>query len=104
MTTLPPFITLFQKENLKRLFYGSDGIDSAYFHGKYVTFGRYWYQVYPDDAGFSFTHTDARPVLCIYEQLLAMKQAAEVAGLSKDDIEGIFWRNAHDALEIPYDA
>ncbi len=103
VTTLPPFITLFQKENLKRLFYGSDGIDSAFFHGKYVTFGRYWYQVYPDEAGFSFVHTDARPVLCIYEQLLAMKQAADVAGLSKDNIEGIFWRNAHEALGIPYE-
>jgi hypothetical protein len=100
VTTLHPFITLFQKENLERIFYGSDGIDSAFFHGKYVTFGRYWYQVYPDDAGFSVAHTDARPILCIYEQLLAMKQAAEVAGLSEDEIEGIFWRNAHTALEI----
>ena len=29
-----------------------------------------------------------------------MKQAAEIAGLSKDDIEGIFWRNAMEALQI----
>ena len=40
------------------------------------------------------------PVLCIYEQIMAMKQAAEIAGLSQDDIEGIFWRNAHEALQI----
>ncbi|MBS10567.1 MAG: hypothetical protein CME19_03045 [Gemmatimonadetes bacterium] len=100
VTTLRPFITLFQKEKLERIFYGSDGIDSAFFHGKYVPFGRYWFQVYPDNAGFSMAHTDARPILCIYEQLLAMKQAAEVAELSAEDIEGIFWRNAVTALEI----
>lgn len=45
-------------------------------------------------------HTDARPILCIYEQLLAMKQAADVASLSQEDIEGIFWRNAQMALGI----
>lgn len=101
VTTLYPFIVLFTKENLKRIFYGSDGIDSAFFHGKYVTFGRYWFQVYPDQQDFSDAHTDARPILCIYEQVLAMKQAADAAGLSKDDLEGVFWRNAHEALEIP---
>ena len=31
---------------------------------------------------------------------MAMKQAAEIAGLSRDDIEGIFWRNALEAFEI----
>ena len=40
-----------------RIFYGSDGVDSAFFHGKYVPFGRYWYQVEPDEAHFSFAHT-----------------------------------------------
>ena len=29
-----------------------------------------------------------------------MKQAAEIAELSADDIEDIFWRNATEALEI----
>ncbi len=100
VTSLPAFITLFQKENLKRIFYGSDGVDSTFFHGKYVNFGRYWYQVYTDDMNLSFAHTEARPILCIYEQMLAMKQAAEIVGFSNEDIEGIFWRNAVEALEI----
>ena len=100
VTTMPPFLTLFREEDLKRIFYGSDGVDSAFFHGKYVPFGRYWYQVEPNEEQFSFAHTDARPVLCIYEQIMAMKQAAEIAGLSKDDIEGIFWRNAIEAFQI----
>ncbi len=100
VTALPAFITLFQKENLKRIFYGSDGVDSTFFHGKYVPFGRYWFQVHTDEADLSLAHTDARPILCIYEQILAMKQAADVVGLSRDEIEGIFWRNAVEALEI----
>jgi hypothetical protein len=95
-----PFLTLFQKENLKRIFYGSDGVNATFFQGKYVAFGRYWYQVAPDEK-FSYAHTDDRPILAIYEQVLAMKQAADIAGLSKDDLEGIFWRNAHEALGIP---
>jgi glutamate-1-semialdehyde 2,1-aminomutase len=95
-----PFLTLFQQEDLRRLFYGSDGVNATYFHGKYVAFGRYWYQVEPDET-FSFAHTAARPILSIYEQLLAMKQAAEIAELSSDAIEAVFWRNAHEALGIP---
>lgn len=103
VTSLPAFITLFQKENLKRIFYGSDGVDSTFFHGKYVNFGRYWYQVYTDDMNLSFAHTKERPILCIYEQILAMKQAAETVGFSNEDLEGIFWRNAIEALEIGAD-
>ncbi len=94
-----PFLTLFQGENLKRIFFGSDGVNATFFHGKYVAFGRYWYQVTPDEK-FSYTHTDDRPILAIYEQILAMKQAADIAQLSREDIEGIFWRNAHEALGI----
>jgi hypothetical protein len=47
-----------------------------------------------------FPHCDGRPILVIYEQLLSMKQAAEIAELSSDDIEDIFWRNATEALKI----
>ena len=41
-----------------------------------------------------FGHTEFTPIVAIYEQLLAMKHAAEMAGFSKDQIEDIFWRNA----------
>ena len=29
-----------------------------------------------------------------------MKHAAEIAGLPRDDIEAIFWRNAYRAFEL----
>ncbi len=97
---LRPFLTLFTKENLKRIFYGSDGIGATFFHGKYAVFGRLWCTVEPDGKTLDFTHTTERPILSIYEPVLAMKHAAEIAGLSEDDIEGIFWRNAHEALGL----
>ena len=98
-----PFITLFQKEDIKRILYGSDGVDSTYFHGTYVALGRAWQALYTDELEqLKFDHTDARPILAIYEQLLAMKHAAEVAGLSIGDVEDIFWRNAVREMDIDW--
>ena len=95
-----PFVTLFQKEKIERLFYGDDGIGAMNFHGRLVSLGRAWQGLYADEAGLEFPHCDGRPILCVYEQLLAMKQAAEIAGLSRDDLEKIFWHNARRALGI----
>lgn len=100
VTDVRPFITLFSKENTKRLFYGSDGVDSTYFHGQYVALGRAWQALDTSRFELQFPHCDGRPILAIYEQLLSMKHAAEIAELSADDIEDIFWRNATQALEI----
>lgn len=94
VTDIRPFITLFTKENVNRIFYGSDGVDATYFHGQYAALGRAWQGVNADHAGLQFPHCDGRPILAIYEQLLSMKQAAEIAGLSAEDIERIFWKNA----------
>jgi hypothetical protein len=100
VTNVHPHLTLFQKEDLNRIFYGSDGVNATGFHGKYAVFGRYWFQVDPGEEGYGYAHTEARPIMAIYEQVLAMKQAADIAGLSRDDVERIFWRNAVEALEI----
>ena len=100
VTDVRPFVTLFQKEDLKRLFYGSDGIDAVSFHGQYVTLGRAWQTFYADESGLEFSHCDGRPILALYEQLLAIKHAAEIVGLSRDDVHDIFWHNADRALGI----
>ena len=88
------FITLFGKENKKRLFHGSDSIDAVHFRGRYVVFGRAWQYLDADKINLKYPHCDYRPILCVYEQFLAMKLAAEVVGLSKSDIQDIFWGNA----------
>ncbi len=94
VTDVRPFITLFSKENVRRIFYGSDGVDATYFHGQYCAFGRAWQGVDADKSDLRFPHCDGRPILAIYEQLLSMKHAAEIVGLSHSEIEDIFWRNA----------
>ncbi len=97
------FITLFQKEKIERLFYGSDGVDSTYFRGKYVAFGRAWQDVNTDRIQqIQFPHCDSKPILCIYEELLAIKHAAQITGLTQSDVEDIFWRNAMHAFNIDW--
>ena len=100
VTDIRPFITLFQKEDLSRLMYGSDGICACSFHGQYVALGRAWQGLQTDRIELRFPHCDGRPIISLYEQLLSMKHAAEIAGLSRDDIEAIFWRNACDAFDL----
>lgn len=102
VTDVRPFITLFQRENIGRIFYGSDGVDATYFHGQYVALGRAWQGLDVAKFDLRFPHCDGRPILAIYEQLLAMKHAAEIAGLTTEDIDRIFWRNATEAFGIEW--
>jgi len=102
VTDLRPLITLFQEEDIKRIFYGSDLVDSTFFRGKYVTLGRAWCGLNADQSSLRFPHCDGRPILAIYEQLLAMKHASEIVGLSSSDIEDIFWKNAESAFGVKF--
>ena len=102
VTDIRPLITLFQRERVERIFYGSDGVDATYFHGQYVALGRSWQGLDVSRFPLQFPHCDGRPILSIYEQLLSMKQAAEIAGLSRDDVEAIFWRNAVTAFGVEF--
>jgi len=102
VTDIRPLITLFQRERVERIFYGSDGVDSTFFHGQYVALGRSWQSLDVSKFSLQFPHCDGRPILAIYEQLLSMKQAAEIAGLSRDDVEAIFWRNAAAAFGVQF--
>jgi len=97
------FYTLFSKEKHNRIFFGTDGIDSTNFHGSYFSMGRAWKQLSLDSWGSQeLPHTGFRPILAIYEQLLAIKHASEMAGLSKEAVEDIFWRNAVEAFGIDW--
>ncbi len=93
--------TLFKNEDHRRVLYGSDNMLGCGFHGSYVSMGRFWYQVgVPTTRGEVTLHTDARPVLVIYQQLLCMKHAAELAELSTSQISDIFYGNASAALML----
>ncbi len=103
VTDVRPYITLLTKEDPKRIFWGSDGVDAAFFHGHYAALGRSWQHLDADQSGLQFLHCDGRPILSVYEQLLSLKHAAEIAQLSRHQIEGIFWHNAVTALGLGQD-
>jgi len=102
VTDVRPLITLFSQENRRRIFYGSDGVGATYFHGQYAALGRAWQALDLRRLDLKFPHCDGRPILAIYEELLSLKHAAEIAQWSKADIEGLFWRNAADAFKVKY--
>ncbi len=103
VTDVRPYITLLTKEDTRRIFWGSDGIGAAFFHGHYAALGRSWQQLDADEINLQFPHCDGRPILAVYEQLLSLREAAEIAQLSQDQIEGIFWRNATTSLGLSED-
>ena len=98
-----PYVTLLTQEDTRRVFWGSDGVGAAFFHGYYAALGRAWQHYDADNAGLPFPHCDGRPILSVYEQLLSLKFAVEIAQLSADQVEGLFWRNAATALGIGED-
>ncbi len=102
VTDVRPLITLFSRENRRRILFGSDGVDSMYFHGQYAAMGRAWQYVDASRLNLQFPHCDGRPILAIYEQLLSMKHAAEIAQWSADDIQNLFWRNAVAAFHVQF--
>lgn len=102
VTDVRPLITLFSREDRRRILYGSDGVNATYFHGQYAAMGRAWQYIDVSRFDLKFPHCDGRPILAIYEQLLSMKQAAEIAQWSRSDIEHLFWRNAATAFDIKF--
>ena len=103
VTDVRPYVTLLTREDTGRIFWGSDGVGAAFFHGHYAALGRAWQHYDADRGGLQFPHCDGRPILAVYEQLMSLKFAAEIAQLSRDQIEGIFCGNAAAALGIPAD-
>ena len=104
VTDVRPLITLFSREDRRRILYGSDGVDATYFHGQYAALGRAWQGVDVGRFNLQFPHCDGRPILAIYEQLLSMKHAAEIAQWSADDIQNLFWRNAAELFGVRFGA
>ena len=100
VTDVRPYVTLLTQEDTRRIFWGTDGVLAAFFHGFYAAMGRSWQHFDADASGLKFVHCDGRPILSVYEQLMSLKFAAEMAQLSREQIEGIFWNNATTAFEI----
>ena len=81
---------LFKHEELSRIMFGTDNIDAGGVHGNYITWGRGW-QYFP---GMDVPHCRKDATYVCYESLRSIKQAADMAGLNRVDIENIFYGNA----------
>ena len=93
--------TLLSKEDHRRILYGSDNFTANAFHGRYVAMGRFWYQIgTPEYAKKDNIHTNSKPILAIYEQLLAFKHAAQLAQLRTEQINDVFYNNAKKLFDL----
>ena len=89
------FYMLFKRERRERLLFGSDNIVAGCAHSKYITFAKAWAYI-PDHVfeQLNLSHCEGEPTLVIYEQLRAMRQAAEMVGFGRAEAEDVFYTNA----------
>ena len=101
VTDVMPHYTLMKQEDHRRIMFGTNNLVANAFHDKYVAMGRYWFVAGTPKHHVSQTERDTghRPVLSIYEQVLCMKHAVDLAELSPTQIEDIFSRNARAVLD-----
>lgn len=84
-------VLLLKHEDRKRVMFGSDNVPAGCMRGKYITYARAW-QIFP---GFeNLEHCDPTPTLVVYEQLRMQRQAADILGLTRSEIEDLFLHNA----------
>lgn len=81
---------LFKHEKLSRIMFGTDNVDAGGVHAKYITWGKGWQYF----TGMDVPHCRKDSTYVCYESLRSIKQAADMAGLSKSDIEDLFYNNA----------
>ncbi|MFT4590518.1 MAG: putative TIM-barrel fold metal-dependent hydrolase [Limisphaerales bacterium] len=85
---------LIQCVGIERVMYGSDDVPVGVLRGKYVTFGHAWAYLSETNHNMSLVHCDGRMTFTRYEQLRAMKRAAQRHGLGKPEIAALFHDNA----------
>ena len=83
----------------KRILYGSDNAPCGVERGKYVAFGRAWTFVGDRTEGLDLSHCDPRATFMCYESLRGLRRAADAQGLTRDEVEDIFWGNAAGLVE-----
>jgi glutamate-1-semialdehyde 2,1-aminomutase len=67
----------------ERVMYGSDDIPVGVLRGKYVTFGYAWAYLGEHNHSLDLSHCEGRMTFTRYEQLRAMRRAADALGLSE---------------------
>jgi predicted TIM-barrel fold metal-dependent hydrolase len=88
---------LLEREDRKRVMFGSDDVVAGCARGKYITYGRAW-QFYSGQE--ELEHCDPTPTLVVYEQLRQERQAAQMLELTPAEIEDHFAGNARRLIAL----
>lgn len=84
-------LLLLKYEDKKRIMFGSDNIAAGGMRGKYISYAFAWegYRGNP-----SLSHCRPEAAMVIYEQLRCQKQAFDILGLMRSEVDLIFYGNA----------
>lgn len=82
-----------------RVMYGSDDLPVGALRGKYITFGFAWAFLSEKNHSMDLSHCDGRMTFVRYEQLRAMRRAALRLGLTRPQIENLFYHTAARLVE-----
>ena len=81
-----------------RVMYGSDDIPVGVLRGKYIAYGRAWAYLSETNHSMSLSHCDGRMTYTRYEQLRAMRRAAQQLGMTRLQNEALFHDTAVDLI------
>jgi hypothetical protein len=89
---------LIRTVGIERVMYGSDDVPVGVLRGKYVSFGYGWSYLSETNHNLNLSHCESRMTFTRYEQLRAMKRAAQSVGLKDSQIEALFHDNAAELI------
>ena len=83
-------VALYTGIGADRVMYGSDDFPVGVLRGKYIAFGRAWAYLSECIHSMNLSHCDGRMTYTRYEQLRAMRRAAERLGMTRQQNEALF--------------
>ena len=93
------FAALLSIVDHSRVCYGSDDFTVGVTRGKYVAWGYCWSQMDDTNQTLIRSHCFGAFTFVRYEMLRAMKRAARYAGLTRPQLEDVFYNNAARLVE-----
>jgi predicted TIM-barrel fold metal-dependent hydrolase len=85
---------LVQSVGPDRVMYGSDDLPVGMLRGKYIAFARAWAFLSERNHSLNLSHCDPRMTFTRYEQLRAMAHTVRRLGLSREQIDDLFYETA----------
>lgn len=91
-------LSLFRAVGPERVMYGSDDLPVGVLRGKYIAFGYAWAYLSETNHQLGLTHCDERMTFTRFEQLRAMRRAADCVGLDATQRRALFHDTAADLV------